>query len=179
MAQLTQPVNEQDHTIGPANAPVTLVEYGDFECPHCLEAYPIVKSIKAQLGDQLHYVFRHFPLTMDHPNAQKAAESAEAAAQQGKFWQMHDLLFENQARFSLETFVELARQLGINPEWFQTALAEDRFAEQVLADFNSGVRSGVNGTPTFFINGERYDGIWNQGDSLLQALQEAAEQNVR
>lgn len=179
MPQLTQPVNEQDHSIGPVDAPVTLVEYGDFECPHCLEAFPIVKSIVAQMGDQLRYVFRHFPLTMDHPNAQKAAESAEAAAHQGKFWQMHDLLFENQSRFGLETFVELARQLDIDADWFRTALAEDRFAEQVRADFNSGVRSGVNGTPTFFINGERYDGIWNEGDYLLEALQEVAEQNVR
>ena len=179
MPQLTQPVNEQDHSAGPDDAPVTLVEYGDFECPHCGEAFPLIKAIKARLGDQLRVVFRHFPLTMDHPNAQKAAEAAEAAAQQGKFWEMHDLLFENQRRFSQETFIELARKLDIDTDWFRKALDEGRFAERVTADFNTGVRSGVNGTPTFFINGERFDGIWNQDENLLEALHAARERSVR
>jgi len=179
MPQLTQPVHERDHIAGPNDAPVTLVEYGDFECPHCGEAYPILKSIQAHLGDQLRFVYRHFPLTQSHPHAQMAAEAAEAASEQGKFWEMHSLLFENQDRFSLDTFVELAARLGIDPDWFQQALEDGRFAGRVIADFNTGVRSGVNGTPTFFINGERYDGIWNEDDTLLQALETAAERSIR
>jgi protein-disulfide isomerase len=142
---------------------VTLVEYGDFECPHCGAAYPIVKAIQEAMGSKLLFAYRHFPLTRIHPHAEHAAEIAEAAGKHGKFWEMHDVLFENQDALEDEQLVGYAEALGVNPEW---GAAEPRVRE----DFASGVRSGVNGTPTFFINGFRYDGGAN---TLLDALMEA------
>jgi protein-disulfide isomerase len=142
---------------------VTLVEYGDFECPHCGAAYPIVKAIQEAMGSKLLFAYRHFPLTRIHAHAEHAAEIAEAAGKHGKFWEMHDILFEHQDALEDEHLVEYAEALGIDVEW---GTAESRVRE----DFASGVRSGVNGTPTFFINGVRYDG---GADTLLDALTEA------
>ncbi len=170
MSGLVLPVGPRDHIQGPANAPVTLVEYGDFECPHCGRAYPMVKGILRSMGEDLRFVYRHFPLTRMHLHAEHAAEMAEAAAQQGKLWPMHDLLFENQDTLEDVDLVGYAEILGIDPDWAAAALADGRFEPRVREDFSSGVRSGVNGTPTFFINGQRYDG---PVDLLLETLRQA------
>ena len=170
---LATPVSARDHILGSANAPLTLVEYGDYECPYCGRAYPIVKSIQRRLGDQLRFVYRHFPLTQIHPYAEHAAEMAEAAGQYGKFWRMHDLLFTNQDQLADEALVGYAAQVGNDPQWAASALASRTFAPRVREHFMSGVRSGVNGTPTFFLNGVRHDGAWDE-PHLLEALQLAA-----
>ena len=169
-AQLTPPVGPDDHAAGPANAPVTLVEYGDFQCPHCGRAYPIVKEVQRTLGSQLRFVFRNFPLSQIHPEAEHAAEAAEAAAAQNAFWQMHDRLFERQFALEDRNLVEYAAELGLDADRLRAALDAGTYTPNVRDDFMSGVKSGVNGTPTFFINGVRYDGAWDR-DSLLEALQ--------
>ena len=153
---------------------MTLVEYAGFECPHCGHAYPIVKTVQRSLGDDLGFAYRHFPLVKVHPHAEHAAEIAEAAGEHGKFWPMHDMLFENQAALEDEDLIAYAEALGIDPVWAAAALAQGLFRDKVREDFASGVRSGVNGTPTFFINGERYDGSWDAA-SLLEALAVAAQ----
>ena len=158
MTTLRTPVGPQDHTQGDPDAAVTLVEYGDYECPHCGRAYPIVKRVQNHFGERVLFVFRNFPLTKSHPRAESAAETAEFAAAQGKFWEMHDLLFENQDRLGPELYEELAEALGLDPVGLIDALDSGQFSDRVRADFNSGIRSGVNGTPTFFINGQRHDG---------------------
>lgn len=170
MSRLTPPVSPRDHAQGAPRALVTLVEYGDFECPHCAAAHPVVKQVQQAMGTKLRFVYRHFPLTRIHPHAQHAAELSEAAAQQGKFWPMHDILFENQEALEDRDLIAYAASLGIDAQWAAAALADGRFQRRVRDDFASGVRSGVNGTPTFFINGERYDGSW---DTLLETLMEA------
>ena len=172
-ARLTPPVSARDHAQGPADAPVTLVEYGDYECPHCGRAYAIVKAVQRSLGNDLRFVFRNFPLSKAHPHAEHAAEMAEAAGQNGKFWEMHDLLFENQDALEDQDLVAYAARLGIDPAWAFAALVDGLFVERVREDFASGVRSGVNGTPTFFINDARYDGLLH-ATSLLEALVSAA-----
>jgi protein-disulfide isomerase len=166
-------VSARDHAQGPADAPITLVEYGDFECPHCGRAYPIVKAMQHALGDQLRFVFRHFPLAKSHLHAEHAAEMAEAAGQHGQFWPMHDLLFAHQDALEDEDLVAYAASLGIDPAWAAAALVQGLFVQRVREDFASGVKSGVNGTPTFFINDARYDGLLHP-TSLLEALVGAA-----
>lgn len=167
MSRLIVPVGPRDHAQGSPHAAITLVEYGDFECPHCGRAYPIVKAIQTRMGSHLRFVFRHFPLTQIHAHAEHAAESTEAAAQHGKFWEMHDLLFENQDRLEDLSLVAYAESLGIDPDWFAVVLSEGRFQPQVREQFLSGVRSGVNGTPTFFVNGVRYEwGVEELGETL-------------
>jgi protein-disulfide isomerase len=165
-------VSDQDHAQGNANAACTLVEYGDFECPHCARAHPIVKRIEHHFGDRLRFVFRNFPLTQIHPNAEPAAEVAEFAGSQGRFWDMHDLLFQNQNRLSEETFEELSVQLDLDPAKTYQALENKTFTNRVRADFTGGVRSGVNGTPTFFINGQRHNGPFDF-DTLVRAIEAA------
>jgi len=172
-ARLTPPVSARDHAQGPADAPVTLVEYGDYECPHCGRAHPIVKALQRSMGNDLRFVFRNFPLAKSHPHAEHAAEMAEAAGQQGRFWPMHDLLFEHQDALEDEDLIGYAAALGIDPAWAAAALAQGLFRERVHEDFASGVKSGVNGTPTCFINGARYDGLLPP-TSLLEALVSAA-----
>jgi protein-disulfide isomerase len=171
--QLIPPLGDGDHTLGPADAPVTLVEYGDYECPYCGVAHPIVASILQRMGDSIRFAFRHFPLAQVHPHAQHAAEMAEVAGSRGKFWHMHDMLYQNQDALEDEDLISYAVQLGIDPDWAAQALATHRFAGKVREDFMSGVRSGVNGTPTFFINGVRHDGPWDE-PTLLEAVQSAA-----
>jgi protein-disulfide isomerase len=169
-ARLAVSVEESDHIQGPATAPVTLVEYGDYECPSCGQAYLIVKKLQRQLGRQLRFVFRNFPLATAHPHAERAAEAAEAAASQGQFWAMHDSLFENQNALDDEFLVQYAVALGLDESRFGSELAGHVHAARVREDFMGGVRSGVNGTPTFFINGVRHDGPFDLG-ALLAAIE--------
>jgi protein-disulfide isomerase len=150
------------------DAPVVLVEYGDFECPYCGDAYPELKAVQQAMGDGLCFVFRHFPLNQSHPHAQRAAEFAEAAATVGRFWEMHDLLFENQQALGDRSLTLYAERLGMDRKLIEAALSGE-FAARVRQDFRSGVRSGVNGTPSLFINGERYEGA-RDPETLVQLL---------
>lgn len=173
--QLRRPVAENDHVLGPADALVTLVEYGDYECPYCALAYPIVKAAQQQLGDQLRFVFRNFPLSKAHPHAQHAAEAAEAAGAQGKFWPMHNLIFEHQHALEDAHLLRYAQSLGLDTQRFQQELRMGVYAKRVQEDFRQGMRSGVNRTPTFFVNGVRYDGLWEDERAFIRALSTAAE----
>jgi protein-disulfide isomerase len=172
--KLRVPVSERDHIQGPARAPVTLVEYGDYECPACGQAYWIIKKLQQALAGRLRFVFRNFPLANIHPHAQIAAEAAEAAAAQRKFWEMHDVLFENQNALEEEDLAEYANNLGLDTDRLLEEIDSGTYSGRVREDFQSGVRGGVNGTPTFFINGVRYDGAYDS-ESLLAALTQAAE----
>lgn len=171
MKQLTPAVNNADHIFGSLTAAIELVEYGDYECPHCGRAYPIVKEIKRRLGKDLKFVFRNFPLSKIHPNAFTAAVSTEAAGLQGKFWEMHDIIFENQRALDIASILSYADKLGLDMERFRNDLGQEALAEKVEHDFESGLRSGVNATPTFFINGRKYEGDW-RGNSLIEYLKE-------
>ncbi len=157
MWMLKVPVTSADHVAGRDDAAVTLVEYGDYECPACGLAQPVVYRIRKHFGDELRFVFRHFPLTEIHPNAESAAESAELAAAHGHFWEMHRGIYENQDRLSVLFLLALAETLGISEQEFQRALETGTYAPTVRSHFLGGVRSGVNGTPTFF-NNRRHDG---------------------
>jgi protein-disulfide isomerase len=176
--QLNPPVSEHDHIQGPASAPITLVEYGDYECPYCGAAYPIVQEVQRRLGDRLRFVFRNFPLTNAHPHAEHAAEAAEAAGAQGKFWEMHDYLYEHQRALADQSLAEYADAVGLDPEQFDRDMTSQTFADRVRADFMSGVRSGVNGTPTFFINGQRHNGPYDL-ETLLAAIERASSPAAR
>jgi protein-disulfide isomerase len=169
-ATLTQPVSAHDHAEGPADAPLTLVEYGDYQCPYCGAAYPVVKRLQKTLGKKLRFVFRNFPLTQAHPYALIAAEAAEAAALQGKFWEMHDLLFEQQDFLKPGIIPLWAKRIGLDLEKFGNDIKQRVVEDRIKEDRHSGIRSGVNGTPTFYINGTRYDGMPDY-DSLLAALE--------
>jgi len=169
---LTVPVSGRDHIRGPVTATLTLLEYGDFECPYCGAAHPILEEVRALLGPRLRFVYRHFPLTNVHPHAESAAEAAEAAGAQGRFLEMHDRLFEHQDALEDEDLVAHADALGLDVERFVEELADGVHAPRVRQDFLSGVRSGVNGTPSFYINGVRYNGQYDLA-SLLAALEAA------
>jgi protein-disulfide isomerase len=173
MSTLKFPVTDADHRMGPDDAPVMLVEYGDYECPHCGRAYPIVREVTRAMEGRLRFVFRHFPLTEAHPHAEHAAEAAEAAGEQHKFWEMHDSLFEGQDALEDRDLVTRAKLLGLDAARVAEELIAGVHAERVRRDFRSGMRSGVNGTPTFFINGVRHDGPWDF-ESLVDALEVAA-----
>jgi protein-disulfide isomerase len=180
MGALKVPVGDADHVAvrgeaAPGETICELVEYGDYQCPHCAMAFPVVKRLERHFKGRLRFVFRNFPLTKIHANAQVAAEAAEWAGSCGKFWEMHDALFHKQKEWeNLETayeyFVKLAGDLGLEPGQCAEAIEAGRFAERVRADFLGGVRSGVNGTPTFFINGERHNGP-NDYDHLLEKIE--------
>jgi protein-disulfide isomerase len=171
--QLLVPVTEVDHAIGPPGARVTLVEYGDFECPHCAAAYPIVRRLLGSLGNSLRFAFRHYPIVVRHDHAQLAAEASEAAAAQGKFWPMHDLLFEHQEALDLESLVSYAARLGLDLARFRAELEGRIYAARVYEQMEGGEASGVSWTPTFFINGGRY-GSAPDLEGLAQAVTEAA-----
>jgi protein-disulfide isomerase len=171
-ARLTLRVSHRDHRRGPETAQVTVVEYGDYECPFCGQAYPIVKEIQRRLGDRLRFVFRNFPLSQMHPHAEHAAEAAEAAAAQEKFWEMHDSLFEHQQALADAHLVQYAVALHLDEETFKREMIEHVHTNRVHEDFLSGVRSGVNGTPTFFINGVRHDDSYEL-QTLLAAIEAA------
>ena len=151
---------ERDHIRGPLVAPVTVVEYGDFECPYCGQAEPVVRELLRDFGD-VRYVWRHLPLNDVHPNTQLAAEAAEAAADQGAFWEMHDLLFAHQDALRPNDLVSYAEQLGLDVERFASDLREHAGAARVAEDVDSADLSGVSGTPTFFVNGRRHYGAYD------------------
>ncbi len=157
MTTLRVPVGDADHAQGSADAPVTLVEYGDYECPHCGAAYPVVQHLQQRFGDDLRFVFRNFPLGEMHPNAVSAAMAAEFGAAHERFWEFHDALFENQSRLGVDLYAAIVAKLRLDVAQLNAALEADEYLERVRADFNGGVRSGVNGTPTFFVNGARYE----------------------
>ena len=161
---------ERDHIRGSVHAPLTLLEYGDFECPYCGAAHPVVDEICRRLGRHLRFVFRHFPLANVHPHAELAAEAAEAAGAQGKFWEMHDRLFEHQDALGDEDLIAHGRALDLDIDALARELADGAHAQRVREDFTTGVRSGVNGTPSFFINNARYDGSHDLG-SMLKTLE--------
>jgi protein-disulfide isomerase len=171
--KLTVPVSiGLDHIRGSVNAPVTIVEYGDFECPYTGMAYPIVKEIIKQFGDKIYFVYRNFPLNDIHPHAQHAAEAAEAAAAQDKFWQMHDYLFEHQKALDDNHLLEYAQKVGLNVDRFKKEMSGHVYAPLINKSLKSGIDSGVEGTPTFFVSGERYEGSWDL-DTLSSFLKES------
>ena len=171
---LAVPVTDADHALGPPGAAVTLVEYGDYECPGCLNAEPIVSALRDQLGDRLRVVFRHFPQSGVHARASAAAEAAEAAADQGRFWDMHHALFGHSQTLAEVDLTHLALTLGLDVYKFGAQTAGGVFAPRVRADHDGGERSGVEGTPTFFVNGRRY-----RGRATLEGLAAAVEQAGR
>jgi len=178
-AKLAVPISEErDHVRGPRAAPVTLVEYGDYECPYCGQAYSVVKELEIRAGNLMRFVFRNFPLTTVHPHAERAAEAAEAAGAQGKFWEMHDLLFENQQALEDEDLLEYAALVGLDIPRFVREMREGRYLNRTREDFLSGARSGVNGTPTIFINGLRHDGPRDLA-TLMTAIDKAAREGRR
>ncbi len=169
MTKLAVAVGKQDHTQGSADAECTLVEYGDYQCPSCRQAYPQVHRVQKHFGDRVRFVFRNFPLEQ-HPFAEPAAETAEFAAAKGKFWEMHDALYQEQDKLSDAFLSELATRLGMDAEALTTALEEGTYAKRVEADLESGEKSGVQGTPTFYINGLRHDGDFG-ASSLIEAIE--------
>ncbi len=172
-ARLALPVSDRDHILAPETATVTLVEYGDYECPYCGLAHPIVKELLRRFGDQLRFVFRHFPLIQVHPHAEHAAQAAEAAGRQGKFWEMHDYLFEHQDALDDANLVLYAIDLNLDLPRFEQDFGDPAIIEHIREDLLSGIQSGVNGTPTFFINGVRHDGSFDL-DTMLAAIEDAA-----
>lgn len=174
---LRPPVSEHDHAAGPADAPLTLVEYGDYQCPHCAAADPVVRAIQKTFGKELRFVFRNFPLAEMHPAAEPAAEFAEGAAVQGKFWEAHDAIFAYSRRHGPESlgadaFASIATALQLDARQLEADIIGHHYLERIKNDFNSGVRSGVNGTPSFFINGQRFDGGASV-EALAEALRDA------
>jgi protein-disulfide isomerase len=177
--KLTLPVSsERDHAQGPDTAPLTLVEYGDYECPYCGQAYPIIKNIQERLEDKLRFIFRNFPITQVHPHAQHAAEAAESAGLQNKFWEMHDYLYEHQQELDDNHLRQYASALRMDVARFDDEMAKHIHAGRVREDFMSGIRSGVNGTPTFYINGIRYDDSWDE-KTLLAAIKQTLANSER
>ena len=179
MSPLVTPVSSDDHAQGEASAPVTLVEYGDYECPYCGEAYPVVKALQRHFGKRLRFVYRNFPLTQAHPHAEPAAEVAEAAAAQGQFWAMHDAIFEHQSALDQSDLLRYAEEAGLDVDAIAEALAAHTYASRVRRDFLGGVRSGVNGTPSFFINGDKYEGDYNVPSMTAAIEQELAATHRR
>lgn len=169
MAQLKVPVTQHDHIQGVENAPITLVEYGDYQCPHCRMAHYVVQKLQDHYAEKLRFVFRNFPLVQIHPYAESAAETAEFAGEHDLYWEMHDALYEKQDRLSAPLLVDLTESLGLSVQELQEALATHLYLPRVREDFVGGVRSGVNGTPSFFINGVRHDGSFAFED-LVSAI---------
>jgi len=171
--QLKPALGDTDHVQGDDSAKVTLVEFGDYQCSHCGRAYPIIKGLQDRFGSSLRFAFRNFPLSGVHPDARAAAEIAEAAAEQDLFWPMHDILFENQGALGRGELFSYAGQIGADLQRLKAALKTEAPANKVRADISSGAHSGVNGTPTFFINGVRFGGDWNDESQFLSALEMA------
>ena len=175
---LNPPVNPNDHRFGSDRALVTLVEFGDYECPFCGRAHRVVKDALRRMPDELLFVFRHFPLAQTHPHAMAAALAAEAAGAQGKFWAMHDTLLENQNALRYADLLRHAERLDLDVDRFIADIKSDDYRQRVRVDFRSGVRSGVNGTPTFFVDATRFDRSWANG-SLTIAVTRLARQRAR
>jgi len=175
MSVLKPAVNSEDHHQGNVNATITLVEYGDFECPHCRRAHPFINQLLKERNNEMHFVFRNFPLQEIHPHAYTSAIAAESAGKQGKFWEMHDLIFENQDKLNGNFLMSLAQDLGLGMIQFGKDLKSEAVQKKIEMDFESGIRSGVNGTPSFFLNGSKivtYNGTY---ESLLDAIQIESE----
>lgn len=153
-------INNKDHVQGPKNASLELIEYGDYQCPYCGKAYYVIKEVQKELGDQLTFVFRNFPLTELHPYAMHAAMAAEVAAGQDKFWEMHDMLFENQRSLADPALIEYTQQIGLDTTKFEQDFGKDEYFEKINEDYKSSVRCNVQGTPAFFVNGEEFTGNW-------------------
>ncbi|GAA4160149.1 DsbA family protein [Chryseobacterium ginsenosidimutans] len=162
-------VSNTDHTQGNSNADLVIVEYGDYQCPYCRAAYPVLKELMSQFGSQVKFVFRNFPLSEMHQYARPAALAAEAANLQGKFWEMHDAIYENQQELNENFLMKLAEKLNLNIPQFKTDIENTELADKIDADFKSGIISGVNGTPSFFVNGKKFNG---GAEDLLQLLNE-------
>jgi protein-disulfide isomerase len=169
MSRIPPLLKERDHILGSETAPINFVEYGDYQCPRCCQAHQMVKAICQQLDTQICFGFRHFPLSAIHPYAQYAAEVAEAASAQAHFWQVHDYLFEHQQRLGNGQLLRYVKQLGMDIDRFEREIAEHQYTERVHQDMVSGIQGGVNGTPTFFINGDRYDGAYDY-DAILAKI---------
>ena len=157
-------VSDMDHIQGEANAIIELVEYGDYQCPYCGMAYPVIKNIQRKFGKELKFVFRNFPLSKIHPHAKLAALAAEAADKQKRFWAMHDIIFENQKNLSNSSLIAYANELGLDIFQFKTDMEDETLVKKIESDFESGLRSGVNGTPSFFVNGEKYNEYWDENN---------------
>lgn len=169
-------VGPDDHFIGPADAPIVLVEYGDYECPACARAYDVLQMVLGQLGDDVRFVFRNFPLTDVHPRAGTAAEAAESVAAHGgndAFWDMHDILFHNQDALEIDDLIDYAEACGVDTEAVAGDLASGRHRPRVRADFEIGMDAGAVVTPTFFVNGRRFDGNWCDAEEFADALRHA------
>src|SRR5918996_108144 len=174
--KLTVPVSiGLDHTRGSVNAPITIVEYGDFECPYTGMAYPVIKELMRQFNAKIYFAYRNFPLNDIHPHSQHAAEAAEAAAAQDKFWQMYDYLFEHQKALDDHHLLEYAQKVGLNIDKFKKEMSEHVYAPLINKSLKSGIDSGVEGTPTFFINGEHYEDSWDL-DTLTSFLNKSLNQ---
>jgi protein-disulfide isomerase len=173
MTELTPPLSAEDHIDGPERAQLELVMFGDFQCPYCTAAYPIIRRIRDQLAGRLLFAFRHFPLRDTHPDAERAAEAAEAAAAQGAFWQMHDRLYESRGALSREDLIGYASELGLDSERVGAELESEVHRPRVQRDVDSGIASGVTGTPGFFVGGRLYGGSFD-AQSLTAALETSA-----
>jgi len=169
LSHLLLPIRPIDHVLGSEDAPYTLVEYGDYECPDCGHLYVILRDLQREFASRLRIVFRHYPLSGVHHHAQQAAEAAEAAGAQSKFWEMHTLLFERQQALRTKDLIRYAEELALDVERFSDELKNDRYSDRVRADFLAGVQNGVYGTPGLFLNGVRYDGEWDK-ESLRSDL---------
>jgi protein-disulfide isomerase len=162
-ALLSVPVSPDDHSSGPLNAKLTVVEYGDYQCPYCGQAYPIVEQLRQTFADSMRFIFRNLPLADVHPNAEASAEVAEAVGLQGKFWEIHDALYENQRDLSAAALLSYIERVGADVKLATSDIANGGPRLRVESDFEGAIRSGANGTPTFFVNGERYNGSWLYG----------------
>jgi protein-disulfide isomerase len=167
--RLLLPINDEDHVYGPASADFTLVEYGDYECPDCGRLFQIIRDLQATLGDRLQIVYRHYPLNGIHPHAEEAAEAAEAAGGQNRFWEMHDLLFQNQSALQRKNLLAYGTILSLDMDRFRRELKKRVYEDRVREDFRRGVQNGVYKTPGLFLNGVRHDGAWDR-DTLLRTL---------
>ena len=173
-SKLTLPIEGRDHIQGPIDAPMTLLEYGDYQCPYCGEAHPVVQAVQKRLGNRLCFAYRNFPLVDSHAHAEHAAEAAEAADGQGKFWEMHDLLFENQEALRDEDLGRYARAAGLDAKELIAEVRAGAHAVRIEEDLRAGERANVNGTPTFFVNGAFFE-----GEPEVEAFLEALAQTTR
>ncbi|RZU37837.1 protein-disulfide isomerase [Streptomyces sp. BK022] len=176
MSTLSVPVNSDDHIQGSASAPVTLVEYGDYQCSYCGEAFGVIKRIQEEFGDALRFVFRNFPLPEIHPEAMSAAVTAEYCGSQGHFWPAHDALYKKQATLGKNLYAEIVEKLGLDVDGLHQAFDKHEFAQRIQGDIDSGIRSGVNGTPAFFINGEKYQ-VKGSFDELAEPIRRIVTQS--
>jgi protein-disulfide isomerase len=173
VTRLTPPVSERDHLLGPATARVTLVKFGDYECPYCGALHPVIQAARKAFGENLRFAFRHFPLRSSHPHALAAAKAAEAAGEQGRFWEMHDRLYRRQTQLEDEDLPRHALEIGLDVPRFERELSARTHEARIREDLASAAQSGAGGTPSLFINGELYQGSLDR-DEVFAALARAA-----